>query len=204
MNCVFGQGFSVEHALSCKTGGYSIMRHNSIRDTIAGMLGEVLKDVSTEPMLTPLSGETFHRKATTIDPEARADVAARGFWSKGVKMFADVRVFNPLAPSYRSSSQKALYQRFENEKKNKYAERIIQIERGTFTPLVFSTLGGYGKEAERFMKRLIELHTNKKADNHSKIANSILTKILFCILRATILCIRGARGETNLVSYEIV
>ena len=202
-NCVCGQSFSVEHALTCTTGGYSIMRHNSIRDTIAGMIGEVVKDVSTEPILTPLSGEKFHRKATTTDPEARADVAARGFWSKGVKMFADIRVFNPLAPSYRSSTQKAIYKRLENEKKSKYAERIIEIEKGTFTPLVFSTLGGCGMEAQRFLKQLIELHANKKKCDHSKVANLIRTKLAFCILRATILCIRGAR-KVKRQEYEMM
>jgi hypothetical protein len=200
-NCVCGKSFSVEHALTCKNGGYIIMRHNSIRDTIAGMLGEVVKDVSTEPLLTPLSGEKFHRKTTTTDPEARADVAARGFWSRGVKMFADVRVFNPLAPTYRSSTQKAIYRRLETEKKSKYAERIIEIEKGTFTPLVFSTLGGAGIEAERFIKQLIELHANKKKCDRSKVANLIRTKLAFCILRATILCIRGARSIKQ-CSYE--
>jgi hypothetical protein len=165
------------------------------------MLGEVVKDVSTEPMLTPLSGEKFHRKATTTDSDECADVAARGFWSRGVKMFADVQVFNPLAPSYRSSTQKAIYKRLENEKKNKYAERILEIEKGTFTPLVFSTLGGCGMEAERFIKQLIELHANKKQCDRSKVANLIRTKLAFCILRATILCIRGAQTVKQ-CSYE--
>ena len=193
LNCVCGKKFLVEHALSCTTGGYSIIRHNAIRDTIAGMLNEVVKDVSVEPLLTPLSGEFFKKKSTTIDPEARADVAARGFWGKGVKMFADVRVFNPMAPTYRSLTQKAVYKRLENEKKRKYAKRIIEIEKGTFTPLVFSTTGGCGMEAQRFLKQLIEIHAKKKNADHSKTAALIRTKLAFCVLRAVILCVRGSR-----------
>ena len=118
-------------------------------------------------------------------------------------MFADIRVFNPRAPSYRSSTQKAIYKRLENEKKSKYAERIIEIEKGTFTPLVFSTLGGCGMEAQRFLKQLIELHANKKKCDHSKVANLIRTKLAFCILRATILCIRGAR-KVKRQEYEMM
>ena len=116
-------------------------------------------------------------------------------------MFADVRVFNPLAPTYRSSTQKAIYRRLENEKKSKYAERIIEIEKGTFTPLVFSTLGGAGMEAERFLKRLIELHANKKRCDRMKVANLIQTKLAFCILRATVLCICGAK-QIKQCGYE--
>ena len=192
-NCVCGQSFSVEHALSCLTGGYAIIRHNSIRDAIAGMLEEVVKDVSIEPVLTPLTGEKFNRKSTTTDPEARCDVAARGFWAKGVKVFTDITVFNPMAKSYRTLTQKAVYKRLENQKKSKYAERIIQVEKGTFTPLVFSTLGGCGTEAQRFLKQLTELYASKRSCDISKVANLIRTKLSFCILRMTILCIRGSR-----------
>ena len=34
----------------------------------------------------------------------------------------------------------------EQEKKRNYNRRIMNIENGTFTPLVFSVFGGMGKE----------------------------------------------------------
>ena len=50
----------------------------------------------------------------------------------------------------------AMYLSDENEKKRKYLQRIIQIERGTFTPVVFSTIGGMGLEAQRLVKKLAQ------------------------------------------------
>ena len=34
-NCICGQPFSVEHALTCKTGGFPAVRHNEVRDITA-------------------------------------------------------------------------------------------------------------------------------------------------------------------------
>ena len=42
-----GQPYSVNHCLTCKLGGYVILRHNSIRDLFAELLSEVCKDVIT-------------------------------------------------------------------------------------------------------------------------------------------------------------
>ena len=35
VNCACGQGFSVDHALNCPTGGYPTLRHNELRDFTA-------------------------------------------------------------------------------------------------------------------------------------------------------------------------
>lgn len=37
-HCVCGENFSVEHAFSCPSGGYTIYRHNDIRDVTASMV----------------------------------------------------------------------------------------------------------------------------------------------------------------------
>ena len=60
--CACGERFSVEHALSCKKGGFVTLRHNEIRDITAKALCEVCKDVETEPLLSGLSGERFHNR----------------------------------------------------------------------------------------------------------------------------------------------
>lgn len=49
----------VDHCLSCKKGGYVIMRHNHIRDTEAEIMREVCRDVQIEPVLIPLEGESM-------------------------------------------------------------------------------------------------------------------------------------------------
>ena len=47
-----------------------------------------------------------------------------------------------------------MYRSHEMEKKNKYVDRVMNVEKGTFTPLVFSTTGGMGSEAVCFYKHL--------------------------------------------------
>ena len=55
-----------------------------------------------------------------------------------------------------------IYAQQECEKKNKYLERILQVEKSSFTPLVFSTYGGMGIEATKFVKRIGELISIKR------------------------------------------
>ena len=106
------------------------------------MLDMVCYDVEVEPVLQVLTGETLERGANTA-PGARLDIHARGVWERQRSAFFDVRVFHPNADSYRDLSPKQIYRQHENEKKRKYATRVLEIEQGTFTPLVFSTTGGY-------------------------------------------------------------
>ena len=47
----------INHSLSCKKGGFVILRHNNIRDTTAKLLEEVCYDVQIEPRLIPIAGE---------------------------------------------------------------------------------------------------------------------------------------------------
>ena len=58
-SCVCNASFSIDHAMTCKRGGFTIMRHNEIRDMTAKLLTEVCHNVATEPPLQPLSGETI-------------------------------------------------------------------------------------------------------------------------------------------------
>ena len=69
-----GQAFSVDHTLSWVSGGYSVMRHNELRDFTASVLQEVCKDVALEPPLQPLSGEQLCRSANATQ-EARLDIS---------------------------------------------------------------------------------------------------------------------------------
>ena len=57
-------------------------------------------DVAIEPVLQPLSGESFHYATADVEDEARLDVSVQRFWgNRHQKVFFDVRVFNPTAPS---------------------------------------------------------------------------------------------------------
>ena len=74
------QGFSVDHAMNCPTGGFPTLRHNELRDFTAAVLTEVCSDVRVEPPLQPLTGETLRFATANREGEVRVDVSAAGFW----------------------------------------------------------------------------------------------------------------------------
>ena len=102
----------IDHALSCKTGGYTIFRHNRIRDTIAEILREVCTDVVVEPPLTPLESDTYtegRNNSMNVKDGARLDIACVGLFSPLEKTYMDVRIFHAGAPSYRNRTLASLY-----------------------------------------------------------------------------------------------
>ena len=80
--CICGAQFSVEHALTCPSGGFTFIRHNEIRDLTANLLSEVCHGVHTELDLQPLMGETFSLQTANGQDNARLDISARGFWGE--------------------------------------------------------------------------------------------------------------------------
>ena len=120
-HCSCGQPFSVEHALTCKTGGFPAVRHNEVRDITATLLTEVCHGVTTEPHLQPLSGESLSHRSAITEDGARLDVAMYGFWGgRFEKAFVDVRVFNPSAQSNRHGPLSSVYRKHEQEKRRHY------------------------------------------------------------------------------------
>ena len=125
----------------CQSGGFTIQRHNEQRDLEAEMLRVVCNDVAVEPVLQEVTGETLNHGANKA-PDARLDIHARGFWERQRSAFFNVRVCHPNADSYRDLTPKQIYKKHENEKKRHYAEKVMKIKQGTFTPLVVTTTGG--------------------------------------------------------------
>ena len=87
------------------------------------------------------------------------------------------------------------YKKHENEKKRAYNDRVLEVEKGTFTPLVFSTSGGMGEEATAFNKRLASLLSEKKGNSYSDTISFIRRRLRFCILKTTLVALRGYRGR---------
>ena len=96
-NCACGVKFGLQHALSCKKGGFATIRHNQVRNITATLLNEICNDVQIEQQLQSLSGEHFDAQTANKHEDARLDISARGFWCSGQKALFDVRVFNPIA-----------------------------------------------------------------------------------------------------------
>ena len=162
--CACGENFDERHAMSCQKGGFISIRHDEIRDITCSLLKEVCSDVTKEPLLQPLQGEKFNYKTANVEQEARVDISARGFWNRGQNAFFDLRVFNPLAPCYGGLSLDAAHAKNERDKTRKYGERIINVEQGTFTPLVFTSAGGTARQSQIFYKRMAELMAEKRGE----------------------------------------
>ena len=63
--------------------------------------------------------------------------------------------------------------------RRKSAERAIEIERGTLTPLEFSSAGGAGNEALNFIKRLASLESKKTCVAYTETIRNLRTEINF-------------------------
>ena len=181
-----------------------------MRDMEAMFMREVCSDVKLEPMLIPTDAE---RAAGTTAERARLDVSGRGVWSQYERTFVDIAVTHPTAQSHVGKKMDQLYREFEQAKKRKYLDRVINTEKRTLTPLIFSTTGGMGPECSRFNKRLAELIAAKKGEVYSHVMRHLRTRLRFALLRATLIAVRGTRGksrgdveelEINDISFNLV
>ena len=202
--CVCGESNTINHLLVCKKGGYVSMRHNSLRDLIAELMtNSYCKDVSTEPILLPVDGLQLPRGAN-IAEEARLDIAARSVWSPLERAFFDVRVFHAPAPSNRALNTIArMYKTHETQKKTAYNVRVLEVEKGTFTPIVFSTTGGMGIEAQNLFKNIAVKMSNKTGQRYSETIGFIRKRLRFDLLKTTIIALRGYRGKKSEASEDI-
>ena len=200
LTCVCGESYTVAHSLMCLYGGFVTLRHNDIRDLSASLLKEVCPNVCREPILQPLTGESLRLRSASTDDGARLDISAEGFWGhRYQRVFFDVRVFCPLSSTSSSQSLLACYRTNEEIKKRKYDQRIREVEHACFSPLVFSTSGGFGPVSTLFIKRLALLHSEKFQRPYSTTVNFIRCRFSFSILKSALRCLRGSRSKLKFI-----
>ena len=108
--------------------------------------------------------------------------------------FFDVRVFNPTAKSYLNSDLSTAHKTNEQTKKRSFNRRVLSVDQGSFTPLVFSCYGGMSKECTTFYKRIAGRMSEKRNVHYSVAANWLRTRINFHLIRSCLLCLRGPRS----------
>ena len=150
-------------------------------------------DAEIEPVLQDISGEQLTRGSNKAQ-DARLDIQARGFWERR----------HSNAVSYRDLEPQQIYRIHENEKKRLYSEWVLDIEHGTFTPLVFTTTGGMGKECLKYHSRLAQLIAIKKGEQYAKTISWIRTRTSFALLRSALVCLRGSRTRRVPCDVKIV
>ena len=183
-------------------GGFIHRRHDEIKELFGHIANDIYHDVEIEPGLLPVSGEVLPPSANKQD-DARLDLSVRSFWQRGERAFMDVRIFNPFASTHLNQNLENSFKSNEREKKRTYGQRVIEIEHGSFTPLVFSANGGCGREADHFISVLAEKLGEKQNTSYSETVTWLRAKISFSLLRSAILCIRGSRTVRQFDKSEI-
>ena len=201
--CVCGARFNTVHALSCKKGGFVSQRHDNIRDMFTILLDKCCTNVQSEPHLTDLQGESFSNRTANTSSGARLDIKARNFWRQGQDAYFDIRVTHVNALSHKDLTTKTVFKNQENEKKRQYNQRVMDVEQGTFTPLIIGTNGGMGAECDMFIKNLADRLSIKQSEEYAKIVTWIRTKLSFEVVRSTVLCLRGSRRPWKTHSPKI-
>ena len=115
--------------------------------------------------------------------------------------FGRDRDLHPNVDSYRDLPPKQISKKHENEKKRQYAERVMEIEQGTFNPLVFTTTGRIADECVKYHSRLAELIANKKGELYSCAISWMRSKISFAIVRSATLCLRGTISRRRQLDF---
>ena len=162
----------------------------SCMDTIAKMMQEVCYDVRTEPHLLPVNANNFGTRVNTSEG-ARLDISACGLRSQFERTFYDVRVSHPNAASNVTLSLAEVYNKNEREKESAYGDRVREVEKGSFSPLVFLTTGGAGPHCTQVLKTLAHKIADKRKDLYSHVINHIRTRIRFSVLKSTLIALRG-------------
>ena len=77
----------------------------------------------------------------------------------------------------------------------------MEIQQGTFTPLVFITTGRMADECVKYHSRLAKLIANKKRESYSRTISWIRAKVSFDIVPAAILWLRGSRSRRRQLDF---
>ena len=85
----------------------------------------------------------------------------------------------------------------EDEKKQGYLPRVLQVEKGAFTPAVFSTSGGMGKEADRLLRLIAERMSIKRGENYSSVVSFLRRRFRFDLLKTCVIAMRGYKKPTT-------
>ena len=120
-----------------------------------------------------------------------------GLWGKLQKSYIDVRIFHSGAASYRSKPLKNVYKEQEAQKKRSYGKRVIEIEKGTFSPFVLSTSGGLAPESDRILRTLAGKIANKHSNTYREAIQYLRLRIRFAVLRVCLVSLRGTREKIH-------
>ena len=96
-----------------------------------------------------------------------------------------------------------LSQVLKMKRTDKYNQRIIEVERGSFSPLMFSLYGGTCREADRFMTELADKLAEKKNIDYSTIIHCLRAKLSFNLLKSAVMCLTGSKRSKHELTMDL-
>ena len=96
-----------------------------------------------------------------------------------------------------------LSQVLKMKRTDKYNQRIIEVEHGSFSPLVFSLYGGTCREADRFMTELADKLAEKKNIDYSTIIYCLRAKLSFNLLKSAVMCLTGSKRSKHELTMDL-
>ena len=90
-----------------------------------------------------------------------------------------------------------MYSNHEDKKKKDYNQRVIQVEKGTFSPAILSCHGGASKETNKLLKHIAGKLAEKRGEEYSVTIRFLRRRITFDILRSCLMSLRGTRGRKD-------
>ena len=183
--CACGEMFTVNHALSCKKGGFVAQRHDTIRDILTSHISKVCRNVETEPLLQPLDNEVFNLQSTVTSRGARLNMKAGGFCTPGVTAFFDVRVTH-----VNSRSNQGKY----TSSKSKKTRRKGNTTREWWELLHHWCLEQTGAwDYQNFLRTLANKLSTKNNEAYASVISWLRIQLSLAILRTVHRCVRGSR-----------
>ena len=73
----------------------------------------------------------------------------------------------------------------------------MNLEKASFTPLVFTTSGGMAPESEKLYKQVAETLAQKSGEKYADVVSHIRRRLRFALLRSVLMAVRGVRGRSK-------
>ena len=172
------------------------MRFDNVRDILTSFLCKVCKDVQSEPHLIPLENEVLHLNTANRSEEPRLDIKAKwilGTWPNVILRYQSYACERHVKQKQEHQGNLQKSRTCQETRIHGSMERVLEVERGTFTPLVMGTNEGMGDECSRFLSQLANKLAAKQNESYNTVIAWIRTKLSYEILRSAALCVRGSR-----------
>ena len=95
----------------------------------------------------------------------------------------DVRVTHVNSRSNQGKYTATIFKEQESENKRKYNQRVMDVEMGTFTPLLFGTNGGMGLDCQNFLRTLANKLSTKNDEPYATVISWLRIQLSFLYIK---------------------